>query len=80
MQIFLVEAGHEDQGISKNSDGNTPLMEAVEVEQEDAAAYLAQMFTRCIDWKNQAGLDAVCFFSCLPPSLSPASQYRRAGF
>lgn len=55
---FLIDAGHEDGGISKNANWDTPLHVAVETS-EDVAELLATRFPRCIPWKNKQGADAV---------------------
>jgi len=55
---FLVSSGHEDAGISRNADGDTPLHLAVETS-EAVAELLASKFPRCIEWKNKAGADTV---------------------
>jgi len=57
---FLIDAGHEDGGISKNADWETPLHLAVETS-EGVAELLATRFPRCIPWKNKQGADAVRF-------------------
>lgn len=57
--MYLVEAGHEDEGISRNSDRETPLMAAVRHKDgEDMVRLLAARFPRCISWENKEGLDA----------------------
>lgn len=65
--LFLIDAGHEEQGISRNGSMDTPLHLAVEckegrkrlAEGERVAELLARRFTRCVGWRNGAGLDAV---------------------
>lgn len=64
-QEFLISSGHEDAGISRNADGDTPLHLAVETS-EAVAELLASKFPRCIAWKNKAGADTV-----RPPSPRP---------
>jgi len=59
---FLVDAGHEDDGIARNADWDTPLMLAVE-SQEAVATMLATRFPRCIAWKNKRGEDALMLAS-----------------
>ncbi len=82
LKEYLIEAGHEAQGISRNADGNTPLMTAVAREANDGVVrLLIDRFERSISWRNKAALDAViatlfssfigkstCFyFSCSHP-------------
>jgi len=55
---YLIDAGHEDGGISKNANWDTPLHVAVETS-EQVAELLAKRFPRCIPWKNKQGADAV---------------------
>lgn len=55
---FLIYAGHEDSGISKNANWDTPLHLAVETS-EAVAELLATRFPRCIPLKNKQGADAV---------------------
>lgn len=72
--LFLIDAGHEDGGISRNGSMDTPLHLAVECKEgkgrigdgkvvggegERVAELLARRFTRCVGWRNGAGLDAV---------------------
>jgi len=57
---FLIDAGHEQGGISKNANLDTPLHLAVE-SSEEVAELLASRFPRCVAWKNKQGADAVCF-------------------
>lgn len=58
MQEFLIEAGHEADGISRNGDFDTPLHIAVE-SSEAVAKLLAQRFPRCIAFRNKTGADPV---------------------
>lgn len=60
-KVFLVEAGHEDQGISRNVDWDTPLMAAVMCDgnNDPIVRLLIERFERGIPWQNKAGLDAV---------------------
>lgn len=60
--------------ISKNENGDTPLLIAVETS-EAVATLLATRFARCIPWKNQQGADAV---RPLRPPLNPLSFSRPA--
>ncbi|MCJ1402208.1 26S proteasome non-ATPase regulatory subunit [Xylographa trunciseda] len=59
---FLIDAGHEDGGIARNADGDTPLMLAVEAS-EEVAQLLADRFARCVGWKNKRGADALMLAS-----------------
>lgn len=61
-QEFLIDAGHEDDGISKNANWDTPLLLAVETS-EAVATLLATRFPRCIPWKNKQGADSVWHLS-----------------
>ena len=61
VQEFLIDAGHEDEGISKNANWDTPLSLAVETS-EAVATLLATRFPRCIPWKNKQGADTVNAF------------------
>jgi hypothetical protein len=58
-QEFLIEQGHEDEGISRNNDFETPLMLASAAGKEDMGVTLAKRFPECIPWHDKAGLDAV---------------------
>ena len=53
-----MDAGHEDEGISRNADWDTPLMLAAEAHPE-VAELLAERFERCVTWTNKRGVDAV---------------------
>jgi ankyrin repeat protein len=55
----LIEAGHDDESLSRNNDGETPLMFAAAAGREEAGVMLAKRFPECIPWANKAGLDAV---------------------
>ncbi|KAM0805504.1 ankyrin repeat-containing domain protein [Usnea florida] len=59
---FLIDAGHEDEGISKNANWDTPLSLAVETS-EAVATLLATRFPRCIPWKNKQGADTLMLTS-----------------
>ena len=65
-QEFLIDAGHEDESISRNANWDTPLLLAVETSPA-VATLLATRFPRCIPWKNKQGADAVTL-----PSLQPS--------
>ncbi|PVH96357.1 ankyrin [Periconia macrospinosa] len=56
---YLIEAGHEDDMISVNSDWETPLMLASSSGKEDVGIVLAKRFPDCIALQNKAGLDAL---------------------
>lgn len=58
LQKFLIEVGHEADGISRNGDFDTPLHVAVE-SSEAVAKLLAQRFPRCIAFRNKGGADPV---------------------
>ncbi|KZF21791.1 ankyrin [Xylona heveae TC161] len=55
---YLVEAGHENGGISRNADWDTPLMLACEAHPH-LAAMLAKKFPGSINWRNKRGVDAM---------------------
>ncbi|MCJ1314457.1 hypothetical protein MMC25_008139, partial [Agyrium rufum] len=55
---FLIDAGHEDDGISRNDNRDTPLTLAVKAN-EELAQSIAERFPRCIDWRNKQGADAL---------------------
>ncbi|KAI9816539.1 MAG: hypothetical protein M1827_001671 [Pycnora praestabilis] len=57
--IHLVDAGHEDEGVSRNADGDTPLILAAAASDEDVVRVLASRFESCVNWKNKAGADAL---------------------
>jgi ankyrin repeat protein len=56
---YLIDAGHEEECICRNTAGATPLMLAVEAGHEEPAQILAVRFPRCIPWKNKLGMDAL---------------------
>ncbi|KAF2876764.1 ankyrin repeat-containing domain protein [Massariosphaeria phaeospora] len=60
---FLIEAGHEDEIVSRNNDWETPLMLAAMAGKEDMGVMFAKRFPECISWQNRAGLDAL-MLSC----------------
>ncbi|KAF1985748.1 ankyrin [Aulographum hederae CBS 113979] len=60
---YLIYAGHEDKGISKNADWETPLMVAAEFKQVDVALLLIEKCSRCVPWTNKSGMDAL-MLSC----------------
>jgi len=51
--------GHEDEGISRNADNETPLMIACESKQIEVGKLLVQNFPNCIPEQNKSGMDAV---------------------
>jgi ankyrin repeat protein len=61
---YLIDAGHEDEGISRNSDWDTPLMLAAEAKQVDVGEMFIAQFPRCVPWTNRKGMDAVCLAWC----------------
>ncbi|KAI9884938.1 MAG: hypothetical protein M1823_003285 [Watsoniomyces obsoletus] len=57
---YLIQAGHEAQGISRNADWDTPLMAAVsKANNERMVRLLVQHFERIIRWKNKDEVDAL---------------------
>lgn len=82
--VFLIDAGHEDQGISRNGSMDTPLHLAVDCKEgkdrsgegERVAELLARRFTRCVGWRNGAGVDAVRAPPLTPSFLPPFSTYK----
>lgn len=59
---FLVQAGHERDGISRNYDGQTPLMVAcasTDENADDVVFYLAGEFERCVEWRDKNGMTAL---------------------
>lgn len=59
LQEFLIDAGHENTGISRNSEWDTPLMLAATHGKEFVGLLLINRFPRCVPWTNQDGMDAV---------------------
>lgn len=57
---YLIDAGHEVEGISRNSDWDTPLMLASEATKVDVGEMLIAQFPHCVPWTNRKGMDAVC--------------------
>ena len=68
---FLIEAGHEEEIVSRNNDWETPLMLAAEAGKEEMGVLLAKRFPECIGWQDKKGCDAVCKIPCESPSSSP---------
>lgn len=60
---LLVEAGHEKDDLSWNTDHETPLMLAAQNAKVDVAEYLIQAFPHCIKYVNKDGLDVLAM-SC----------------
>ncbi|KAF1979947.1 ankyrin [Bimuria novae-zelandiae CBS 107.79] len=56
---FLIDAGHEDEIVSRNKELETPLMLAAGAGKEEVAVVLAKRFPGCIGWQNRGGLDAL---------------------
>ncbi|KAI9707185.1 MAG: 26S proteasome non-ATPase regulatory subunit [Candelina mexicana] len=56
--LHLIEAGHEDEGISRNADWDTPLIYAANGH-EEVARVLAERFESCVNWRNKQGVDAM---------------------
>ncbi|KAL8713973.1 MAG: hypothetical protein Q9220_002119 [cf. Caloplaca sp. 1 TL-2023] len=69
---FLIDAGHEDDGISRNANWDTPLHLAAETS-VPIATLLAKTFPRCIPWKNKQGADALMLSARTAPSPPPTS-------
>jgi hypothetical protein len=61
LQELLVDHGHDDSEISRNSDWDTPLMLAARHGNVDVGVLLANRFPRSIPITNKLGLDAVCY-------------------
>ena len=69
VQKFLVDAGHEAEGISRNADWDTPLMAAVTCDGNDGIVrLLIEQFETGIPWQNKTGLNAVSL------ALSPLAR------
>ncbi|KAF2196066.1 ankyrin [Delitschia confertaspora ATCC 74209] len=56
---FLIESGHEDEGISRNNDWDTPLMLAAAAGKGDVGLLLMKRFPECLAWTNRLGMDAL---------------------
>ncbi|KAF2234204.1 ankyrin [Viridothelium virens] len=65
---FLIRAGHEDSCISRNADGDTPLMVAAASEKVEVGELLIRHFPRCVSWQNKAGCDALMLSARHEPS------------
>ncbi|KAF3939269.1 Alpha-latroinsectotoxin [Dactylella cylindrospora] len=60
--VFLCAAGHEQDGISRNYAGQTPLITAsgsTHPSADDVAFYLASEFPQCVNWRDKAGMTAI---------------------
>ena len=64
----LIQAGHEDGEISRNTDHDTPLMLAARNGHVEVGKLLVKEFARCISYKSKAGLDALSLASQAPSS------------
>ncbi|OJD37079.1 zinc finger zim17-type [Diplodia corticola] len=56
---FLIDAGHENDGISRNTDHDTPLMLAASCGQVEVGILLAARFPQCVPYINNAGMDVL---------------------
>ncbi|KAL1613638.1 Target of rapamycin complex 2 subunit avo2 [Neofusicoccum ribis] len=56
---FLIDAGHENDGISRNTDHDTPLMLAAACGQVDVGILLIARFPQCVPYTNVNGMDAL---------------------
>ncbi|KAF2455374.1 ankyrin repeat-containing domain protein [Lineolata rhizophorae] len=74
---FLIDAGHEDDGISRNTDWDTPLHIAAATRNDKVGILLINRFPRCVPWPNKQGLDALMLaarhstLALIPALLSP---------
>lgn len=59
MKHLIEQEQHERDGISKNNNGDTPLMLAAGEGYEEVVHCIASRFSRCIDWRNKAGVTAM---------------------
>ncbi|KAF2671057.1 ankyrin [Microthyrium microscopicum] len=60
---LLIDAGHEDSGISLNTEFETPLMLACEAKQIETGLLLINIYPRCIPYINKNGMDALMLAS-----------------
>ncbi|KAG0634454.1 ankyrin repeat-containing domain protein [Tuber brumale] len=58
VQYLITYTSHEDSGISRNTNGDTPLMLAAEGGHEEVVSVLAEMFGR-LDYRNKASATAL---------------------
>ncbi|KAK8178716.1 ankyrin repeat-containing domain protein, partial [Phyllosticta citribraziliensis] len=56
---FLIDIGHENDGISRNTDHDTPLMLAAAHEQVEVGKLLIARFPQCVPYTNNNGMDAL---------------------
>ncbi|KKY28376.1 putative ankyrin repeat containing protein [Diplodia seriata] len=68
---FLIDAGHENDGISRNTDHDTPLMLAAACGQVEVGILLAARFPQCVPYINNNGMDVVSSTSSDAPHLNP---------
>lgn len=59
MQHLVEEEQHERDGVSKNNNGDTPLMLAAGEGHEEVVHCIVSRFSRCIDWRNKLGVTAM---------------------
>lgn len=71
-KAFLIDAGHEDDGFSRNTDHDTPLMLAAACGQVDVGIMLIARFPQCVPYININGMDTVS--SALSNTLEPANN------
>ncbi|KAF3925309.1 Ankyrin-2 [Dactylellina cionopaga] len=60
--VFLCASGHESNGISRNYEGQTPLMVAsgsTHTAADDVVFYLANEFPRSVNWRDKSGMTAI---------------------
>ncbi|KAI9837810.1 MAG: hypothetical protein M1819_006744 [Sarea resinae] len=55
---YLLDTGHEDDGLSRNADGDTPLIYAAEA-QPEIVEVLVRRFPSIVNWRNKRGIDAL---------------------
>ncbi|HLY66460.1 MAG TPA: hypothetical protein VKU60_13075 [Chloroflexota bacterium] len=58
-QAFLIDAGHEGEGFSRNADGDTALMVAAAAGHEEVVLLIASRLPHAIPIRNKSGLTAV---------------------
>ncbi|KAK0660189.1 Caskin-1 [Lasiodiplodia hormozganensis] len=56
---FLIDAGHENDGISRNTDHDTPLMLAAACGQVEVGILLVARFPQCVPYTNLNGMDVL---------------------
>lgn len=59
VQHLVEEEQHERDGVSKNNNGDTPLMLAAGEGHEEVVHCIVSRFSRCIDWRNKVGVTAM---------------------